>query len=103
MGTALKRPKKKKKKRKRKKKTFISLYYFNCKISLLLGLTRFHGRFGPGPEGLRGRPAVLGDAGLAPKARGVDPLSRVTRAQERGPAVFSIPPGRMALVSVGTR
>ena len=44
------------------------------------GSTRHPGGLGPGSEGLRGRPAVLGSLGPVPRARGVDHLSWGTQA-----------------------
>ena len=43
-------------------------------------------RLGPGSEGPRGQPALSGDSGLCPSARGVHQQSRVTCAQVAQPA-----------------
>ena len=43
----------------------------------------------------RGRPAVTGDLGPGPRARGVDQLSQGTQNSERGPAVATSFPGRL--------
>ena len=55
------------------------------------------------PKGPRGRPAVPADSGPGPRARGVDQLSRPTRARVRGPAGSTSCPGRLGPGSEGPR
>ncbi len=51
----------------------------------------------------RNRPVVLGDSGPCPRSRGIDPLSRVTWAQVRGPSVYTNCPGMLGTGSEGPR
>ena len=51
----------------------------------------------------RNRPVVLGDSGPCPRSRGIDPLSRVTWAQVRGPSVYTNGPGMLGTGSEGPR
>ena len=51
----------------------------------------------------RNRPVVLGDSGPCPRSRGIDPLSRVTWAQVRGPSVYINGPGMLGTGSEGPR
>ena len=53
------------------------------------------GSLRPVSKGLRCRPAVLGDSGRCPRARGVDQLSRATRVRVRVPVGLSRCPGRL--------
>ena len=57
------------------------------------GSTSFPGRLGPGSDFPRGRPAIPGDSGPCPRARGFDQLSRVTRALFGGTVVQPVVPG----------
>ena len=63
------------------------------------GSTSCPRRLGPGSEGLRGRPAVLGESRLGPRAHEFDQLSRSTPSWVRGPAGSTRCPGGLALVS----
>ena len=51
----------------------------------------------------RNRPVVLGDSGPCPRSRGIDPLSRVTWSQVRGPSVYTNGPGMLGTGSEGPR
>ena len=53
------------------------------------------------PNGPRGRPAVPGDCGPAPRARGLDQLSRAACAWVRGPPWSTSGPGRLGPGSEG--
>ena len=50
-------------------------------------------------EGPRCRPALLGDSRWGPRSRGVDQMSRASRAMVRGPAWSTSSPGRLELGS----
>ena len=64
-----------------------------------VGSTRCPGQLAFKSEGPRGWPAVPWVLGPGPMVRGVDELSRATRACVRGPAVSSSSPGRIVLRS----
>ena len=67
------------------------------------GVDQTSGGLGPGPEGPRGRLAVPGDSGLAPRAGGFDQVSRGTGARSKGPAWSTSCPRRLGTLSEGPR
>ena len=64
-----------------------------------MGSTSCPWRLGPESKGPQCRPSVPGDSHSSPKARGVDQLSRATRALVQGPGASTRPPRRIALWS----
>ena len=79
---------------------FNPLCWTSCTwVRVLAVSTSSPGRLVPTSEGLQVRPEFLGDSGPCPSTRGVDQLSRVTRARFQSPAVLTCFPGHIGPLS----